>query len=166
MGAIWSKSYYIFTYLQWKTICDLCYYTYFIQVLSWQVGCDDLCVSSVPFRIYSEHDTMANPLSQKMIVCHDMMGGYMNDKFVQGSRWVLCRDFKLVVIIIQYSCLEDYYFYHWQYIDAFIYFSHHLITLPPPTWTNVAHRHGVLSLGTVITEGKPGVNLCHRFGSS
>lgn len=48
------------------------------------------------------------------------------------------------------SSLEDYYFYHWQYIEAFVYFSHHFVTIPPATWTNAAHRHGVLSMGTII----------------
>lgn len=66
-------------------------------------------------------------------------------------------------IIWTLSCVEDYYFYHWQYLEAFIYFSHHFVTLPPPTWTNVAHRHGVLSMGTIITEWDAGAKLCHRF---
>lgn len=68
-----------------------------------------------------------------------------------------------IITIIILSCIEDYYFYHWQYIEAFIYFSHHFITLPPPTWTNAAHRHGVLSMGTIITEWKDGATLCHQL---
>lgn len=59
--------------------------------------------------------------------------------------------------------LEDYFFYHWQHIEAFIYFSHHFITIPPPSWTNAAHRHGVLSMGTLITEWKDGAKICHRL---
>ena len=69
----------------------------------------------------------------------------------------------IIMIIVPLSCIEDYYFYHWQYIEAFIYFSHHFITLPPPTWTNAAHRHGVLSMGTIITEWKDGATLCHQL---
>jgi len=61
------------------------------------------------------------------------------------------------------SEMEDYYFYNWQNIGAFIYFSHNFITIPPPTWTNAAHRHGVLSMGTVITEWKEGGKLCHEY---
>lgn len=60
------------------------------------------------------------------------------------------------------SDLEDYYFYHWQHIGAFIYFSHHSITIPPPCWTNAAHRHGVLSMGTLITEWEDGAKMCFR----
>ncbi len=29
---------------------------------------------------------MDEPVAQKMIVCHDMMGGYVKDKFVHGIR--------------------------------------------------------------------------------
>ena len=50
------------------------------QVLSWNPGYDELCISSVPLR------EQRKSASQRMIVCHDMMGGYINDKFVQGNR--------------------------------------------------------------------------------
>lgn len=57
---------------------------------------------------------------------------------------------------VSYLCseLEDYYFYHWQYVEAFIYFSHHFLSIPPPCWTNAAHCNRRLSLGTMITEWK------------
>lgn len=47
---------------------------------------------------------------------------------------------------------NPYVFYHWRYIDIFIYFSHHTVTIPPVCWTNAAHRNGVPVLG----EGKAG----------
>lgn len=40
-----------------------------------------------------------------------------------------------------------YVFAHWWYIDAFVYFSHHFITVPPLVWTNQAHLHDVPILG-------------------
>ncbi|KAM5216780.1 cytosolic endo-beta-N-acetylglucosaminidase isoform 2-T2 [Hipposideros larvatus] len=89
------------------------------------------------------------PLSSRRprtLLCHDMMGGYLDDKFIQGS-----------------ATQNPYSFYHWQYIDIFVYFSHHTVTIPPVGWTNAAHRHGVCVLGTFITEWQEGGQLCEAF---
>lgn len=52
---------------------------------------------------------------------------------------------------IQGSDAKDpFVFYHWQYIDTFVYFSHRMFTLPPVCWTNAAHKHGVSILGEAI----------------
>ena len=74
----------------------------------------------------------------KTLVCHDMMGGYLQDRFLDG-------------------CEEDgYHFRHWANIDIFIYFSHHFVTIPPPGWISAAKTHGVTILGTIITEWDAG----------
>ncbi|XP_064126696.1 cytosolic endo-beta-N-acetylglucosaminidase isoform X1 [Loxodonta africana] len=89
------------------------------------------------------------PLSSRRprtLLCHDMMGGYLDDRFIQGS-----------------TVPSPYSFYHWQYIDIFVYFSHHLVTIPPVGWTNAAHRHSVCVLGTFITEWSEGGKLCEAF---
>uniref|UniRef100_A0A673VMF9 Cytosolic endo-beta-N-acetylglucosaminidase n=1 Tax=Suricata suricatta TaxID=37032 RepID=A0A673VMF9_SURSU len=89
------------------------------------------------------------PLSSqrpRTLLCHDMMGGYLDDRFIQGS-----------------AAPSPYCFYHWQHIDIFVYFSHHLVTIPPVGWTNAAHRHGVCVLGTFIAEWKEGGRLCEAF---
>ncbi|XP_028608676.1 cytosolic endo-beta-N-acetylglucosaminidase isoform X2 [Grammomys surdaster] len=89
------------------------------------------------------------PLSSprpRTLLCHDMMGGYLEDRFIQGS-----------------GVQNPYSFYHWQYIDIFVYFSHHTVTIPPVCWTNAAHRHGVCVLGTFITEWQEGGRLCESF---
>ena len=59
-------------------------------------------------------------------MCHDMAGGYLDDKWVQGG-----------------TNEGAYAIWHWYLIDVFVYFSHNLVTLPPPCWTNAAHKHGV-----------------------
>ncbi|XP_007958023.1 cytosolic endo-beta-N-acetylglucosaminidase [Orycteropus afer afer] len=82
----------------------------------------------------------------RTLLCHDMMGGYLDDRFIQGS-----------------AVQNPYSFYHWQYIDIFVYFSHHTVTIPPVGWTNAAHRHGVCVLGTFITEWSAGKKLCEAF---
>ncbi|XP_003786609.1 cytosolic endo-beta-N-acetylglucosaminidase [Otolemur garnettii] len=89
------------------------------------------------------------PLSSqrpRTLLCHDMMGGYLDDRFIQGS-----------------ASQKPYSFYHWQYIDIFVYFSHRTVTIPPVGWTNAAHRHGVCVLGTFITEWTEGGKLCEAF---
>ena len=84
--------------------------------------------------------------SSQIMVCHDMKGGYTNDdRYTQGS-----------------NNSNAYSIYHWHLIDIFVYFSHHLITIPPTQWINVTHKHGVKCYGTFITEWNSGTQLCHE----
>ncbi|AWP18362.1 putative cytosolic endo-beta-N-acetylglucosaminidase [Scophthalmus maximus] len=84
--------------------------------------------------------------SRRTLVSHDMMGGYLDDRFVQGT-----------------SSEAPYAFYHWQYIDIFNYFTHKMVTVPPAVWTSAAHKHGVVVLGTFITEWTDGYTACEAF---
>eukprot|EP00249_Psilotum_nudum_P019557 c27315_g1_i2 orf=269-2275(-) len=97
--------------------------------------------------------TLRTPSSHEMrprlLVCHDMKGGYQDDKWIQGG-----------------SNSNAYSLWHWHLIDVFVYFSHSLVTLPPPCWTNAAHKHGVQVLGTFITEWKEGAAVCECLLSS
>ena len=45
-----------------------------------------------------------------------------------------------------------YRFVQWNSIDIFIFFGHYTVTIPPPSWSDIAHRHGVKMLGTLIFE--------------
>jgi hypothetical protein len=62
----------------------------------------------------------------QLLVCHDFKGGYQEDKWVQGKEG-----------------MEGYVLWHWHLVDVFVYFSHSLVTIPPPGWINAAHKHGV-----------------------
>ncbi|THU51665.1 hypothetical protein C4D60_Mb06t33450 [Musa balbisiana] len=68
----------------------------------------------------------ALPPRRRILVCHDMKGGYTDDLWVQGG-----------------GNPDAYAIWHWHLMDVFVYFSHYLVTLPPPCWTNAAHTHGV-----------------------
>ncbi|KAK1409381.1 hypothetical protein QVD17_35907 [Tagetes erecta] len=86
------------------------------------------------------------PNRRRMMVCHDMQGGYTDDKWIQGG-----------------NNGDAYAIWHWYLIDVFIYFSHNLVTLPPPCWINAAHKHGVKVLGTFIVEWDEGRVIAEQF---
>ncbi|GFR47376.1 hypothetical protein Agub_g9088 [Astrephomene gubernaculifera] len=85
----------------------------------------------------------------RLLVCHDMQGGYLQDRLVQGGDDP--GGFRL---------------WHWSSMDVFVYFSHHTVTLPPPGWVAAAHRNGVKVLGTFITEWAAGRDICCRLFAS
>jgi mannosyl-glycoprotein endo-beta-N-acetylglucosaminidase len=97
------------------------------ELLHWRSNL--LPVSSVA-RIQLPPGTRLRTGRPRTLLCHDMKGGYQEDSFIQGVNTKDC-----------------YRFFHWPHIDIFVYFSHHFITIPPPVWTNAAHRHNVLMLG-------------------
>eukprot|EP00088_Acartia_fossae_P023032 TRINITY_DN2410_c0_g1_i2.p1 TRINITY_DN2410_c0_g1~~TRINITY_DN2410_c0_g1_i2.p1 ORF type:complete len:563 (-),score=80.24 TRINITY_DN2410_c0_g1_i2:187-1875(-) len=91
-----------------------------------------------PLKLHSK----AKP---RTLVCHDMMGGYIEDRFLEPVQ----QD--------SYSLL------HWSGLDVFIYFSHNFITIPPPGWISAAKMHGVKILGTIITEWKEGKQILENI---
>ncbi|XP_066498622.1 cytosolic endo-beta-N-acetylglucosaminidase [Hoplias malabaricus] len=114
------------------------------ELLSWKRSeANPFNLASVPL---SNREPQFSDSRRRTLICHDMMGGYLEDRFIQGT-----------------EVGAPYVFYHWQYIDIFNYFSHHMVTIPPAMWTNTAHKHGVLSLGTFITEWMDGGKICEVF---
>ncbi|XP_078140863.1 cytosolic endo-beta-N-acetylglucosaminidase isoform X2 [Centroberyx gerrardi] len=114
------------------------------ELLSWQRSeANAFNVAMVPLAV-REPPLASTP--RRTLVSHDMMGGYLDDRFAQGT-----------------DSEAPYAFYHWQYIDIFNYFTHNLVTIPPAVWTNAAHKHGVVVLGTFITEWTDGAKVCEDF---
>ena len=52
--------------------------------LNWNPGQDDLCVPSISLSSCQHSHTDSS--APRMLICHDMMGGYKKDRFVQGHR--------------------------------------------------------------------------------
>ncbi|RWR81306.1 cytosolic endo-beta-N-acetylglucosaminidase 1-like protein [Cinnamomum micranthum f. kanehirae] len=100
----------------------------------------------LPFNRSSVHlpPNSHSPSRPRILVCHDMAGGYIDDKWVQGG-----------------TNADAYAIWHWHLIDVFVYFSHDLVTIPPPCWTNTAHTHGVKVLGTFIVEWDAGTAIAN-----
>uniref|UniRef100_A0AAQ5Y978 Cytosolic endo-beta-N-acetylglucosaminidase n=1 Tax=Amphiprion ocellaris TaxID=80972 RepID=A0AAQ5Y978_AMPOC len=114
------------------------------ELLSWKRSeANPFNVAVVPL---APRDPPLARCPRRTLVSHDMMGGYIDDRFIQGT-----------------NAETPYSFYHWQYIDIFNYFSHVLVTIPPVVWTNAAHKHGVVVLGTFITEWTDGAAMCEAF---
>ncbi|XP_065591381.1 cytosolic endo-beta-N-acetylglucosaminidase [Cyrtonyx montezumae] len=114
------------------------------ELLSWQPNShDEFNICTVPL---AQRQPPLHSRRPRTLLCHDMRGGYLEDRFIQGS-----------------ATRNPYVFYHWRYIDIFVYFSHHTVTIPPVCWTNAAHRNGVPVLGTFITEWTDGEKLCEAF---
>uniref|UniRef100_A0A0E0PL26 mannosyl-glycoprotein endo-beta-N-acetylglucosaminidase n=1 Tax=Oryza rufipogon TaxID=4529 RepID=A0A0E0PL26_ORYRU len=86
------------------------------------------------------------PPRRRILACHDFRGGYRDDAAPQGGHDP-----------------GAYALWHWHLIDVFVYFSHYLVTLPPPCWVNAAHLHGVKVLGTFITEWEKGAEICEEM---
>ena len=81
---------------------------------------------------------------RKVVICHDIPGGKNSDP-------ICFNDF---------STDHEYRFEHWSNIDSFIYFGHYRLTIPPPSWTNQAHKNGCKILGTLIFEWDDGAKEC------
>ncbi|XP_043820445.1 cytosolic endo-beta-N-acetylglucosaminidase isoform X2 [Dromiciops gliroides] len=114
------------------------------ELLAWTPGSDDAFnIAMIPL---AERQPPLQSQRPRTLLCHDMKGGYLGDRFIQGS-----------------MTESPYVFYHWQCIDIFVYFSHYTVTIPPVGWTNAAHKHGVSVLGTFITEWTEGGRLCEKF---
>ncbi|KJX96965.1 glycosyl hydrolase family 85 protein [Zymoseptoria brevis] len=82
-----------------------------------------------------DHNNDKNGKSRVMLI-HDYKGGYNDYESCQGA--AVEKD--------MYSCE------FLQHVETFVYFSHKLVSVPPPTWTNTCHRNGVAALGTFLVE--------------
>lgn len=84
-------------------------------------------------RLLQSHDEKARA---NLLICHDYAGNYHEYEDAKGAS----------LDEPMYSCE------YLQHVDTFVYFSHKMVCVPPPTWTNTLHRNGVRALGTLLLE--------------
>jgi endo-beta-N-acetylglucosaminidase D len=113
------------------------YFDTFTQLNSWDVcESDPIQRANTPLLPRAvDLDVGIDPKS-RVLLCHDYAGNYHEYEGVQGAD--LSEE--------MYAC--DYLLC----VDTFVYFSHKLVCVPPPTWTNTLHRSGVKALGTILIE--------------
>lgn len=125
------------------------YFDTFEQLESWtQADCDPLQRANTPLLLRSCTEDEGLSKAQ-VLLCHDYAGNYHD---YEGASSIGLYDEK-------YACE------HLQYVDTLIYFSHKLVCVPPPAWTNTLHRNGVKALGTLLIEPQtPGSEKLLRHG--
>ncbi|KAI8087826.1 endo-b-N-acetylglucosaminidase [Gilbertella persicaria] len=103
------------------------------ELYDWKPSDNDrFHVASVPIQTRN----LAMDTRPRLLLTHDMAGGYKKDAQVQGSHYK-----------------EIYYIQDWHLVDIFNYFSHKRVSIPPVNWINACHRNGVKCLGTFLVEG-------------
>jgi hypothetical protein len=91
----------------------------------------------------------------RMIVCHDMKGNYtLSDRMISGCGGPISS-----------SEMDPFTLLNWSIVDNFIYFSHHLVSIPPISWIILCKRHGVPIMGTFLTEWDEGKSMCDELFS-
>lgn len=113
------------------------YFDTFDQLEAWtEDDCDSFQRANTPRIRTEDRSTNDDPGKADVLLIHDYSGNYHDYESVQATG----------VDVELYSCE------YLQFVDVFIYFSHKLVCIPPPTWTNTLHRNGVEVLGTLLVE--------------
>ncbi|KAH8716939.1 glycosyl hydrolase family 85-domain-containing protein [Phaeosphaeriaceae sp. PMI808] len=113
------------------------YFDTFEQLEAWDESeSDPLQRANTPLLPRYAPTKIEKNKKSNVLLCHDYAGNYHD---YENAQEVGVGDEK-------YACQ------YLQYVDTFVYFSHKLVCIPPPTWTNTLHRNGVKVLGTILLE--------------
>ncbi|GMG23466.1 unnamed protein product [Ambrosiozyma monospora] len=90
-------------------------------------------------------NTQGQPLSDEdsteLMVCHDFKNGYQHNEDENPLGY------------FPHPSGHRYFIQYPQFVDKFVYFSHHRISVPPSSWVNMCHKNGIKCFGTIIFEG-------------
>jgi len=108
-------------------------------------NCENLL--DTPAASSGTHKEDTNRVRPRVLMCHDMKGGYnfdADDRYLRAfSRGAGGGEISVR------GCGS------WASVDEVCYFSHHFVTVPPRCWIDAAHSNGKLIFGTLITEHDP-----------
>lgn len=124
------------------------YFDTFDQLKHWTpVEADPIHKANIPL-LKRPQVVEATEKKANVLLCHDYSGNYHGYESAQGAG-----------VDEERYCCE-----YLQFVDTFVYFSHKLVCVPPPSWTNSLHRNGVKTLGTFLVEPqtKDTDQLLHR----
>lgn len=113
------------------------YFDTFEQLEAWsKKSTSDISRANTPLLSRPHSDKDGQNQTSNVLLCHDYSGNYHD--YESAVPIGVDQEF--------YSCE------YLQYVNTFVYFSHKLICVPPPSWTNTLHRNGVKVLGTLLVE--------------
>jgi endo-beta-N-acetylglucosaminidase D len=113
------------------------YFDTFDQLETWSEGdSDPIQRANTPLLARRSEEARNDAQKANVLICHDYSGNYHG--YESASVFGLDEE--------AYCCE------YLQYVESFIYFSHKLVCVPPPPWTNSLHRNGVKALGTFLIE--------------
>jgi endo-beta-N-acetylglucosaminidase D len=113
------------------------YFDTFDQLDDWDLSeSDPLQRANTPLLPRAIALDVGTEPKSSVLLCHDYAGNYHDYESVQGA------DLNEEMYACEYLLC----------VDTFVYFSHKLVCVPPPTWTNTLHRNGVKALGTILIE--------------
>lgn len=112
------------------------YFDTFQQLEAWtQAQSDPIQRANTPLFVRPAA-SLSNEPKANLLLCHDFSGNYQDYEASTG----------VGVDSLQYHGR------YLQYVESFVYFSHKLVCVPPPSWTNTLHRNGVKVFGTLLIE--------------
>lgn len=122
----------------------LAYFDSFDELERWtEVDVDPLQKSNTPLLRRPEIPALLRMReSSNVMLMHNYRGNYVENGY-EACQGAIVND-------------EDYVLEQWQRVEAFNYFTHYQINIPPPTWVNAGHRNGALVLGTFCIDGEKG----------
>ncbi|KAL1601551.1 hypothetical protein SLS60_006466 [Paraconiothyrium brasiliense] len=113
------------------------YFDTFDQLEAWtDLTVDPIQRANTPLVVRPSAVAEGEEQKANVLICHDYSGNY--HEYESTSAIGVDKEF--------YWCQ------YLQYVESFIYFSHKLVCVPPPSWTNTLHRNGVKAFGTLLIE--------------